>query len=177
MVVGLVAVVGCLGGWAFAQQIYGARSLPTQAPSEYTIAPTNDSNFPTPVVSYTPVTANAQWTSGVCSTGTTVAGSSGFAEVVLSAVTGGTVCTAGDFSMLFTFTTPATLKAETATVSITTSWTDLSGTAYSQQTNSVPITVTAGPGGEQLFVFVDYQTAGAYPGVPFSVSTLSLVIT
>ena len=176
-VVAVAAVIAALGAFAFAQEIYGAGPINTQAPSEYTLNPQNDSNFPTPSIAYTTDTANAQFTSGTCLTSTTVAGASGFAELVISALTGGTVCTAGDFSMEFTFTTPVTLVSETATVSITTSWTDMGGVAHNSQTNTATVTVTAGAGGQQLLVYVDYQTPGAYPGIPFAVSTLSLVIT
>ena len=48
--------------------------------------------------------------------------------------------------MEFTFTTPATLVSETATVSITTSWTDMGGVAHNSQTNTATVTVTAAPG-------------------------------
>ena len=81
-VVAVAAVIAALGAFAFAQEIYGARSINTQAPSEYTLNPQNDSNFPTPSIAYTTDTANAQFTSGTCLTSTTVAGASGFAELV-----------------------------------------------------------------------------------------------
>lgn len=100
----------------------------------------------------------------------------GTVNVTLSSLTGGTVCTAGDFAELFTVDYSAQISAgspQTDTFTVTTSY-DI-GANLTTGFNSVSLT-TGSPGApwnQTINIFVDY---GSVAGPTGGIATLTLVI-
>jgi hypothetical protein len=103
---------------------------------------------PTLTVSTTPVSTTT------CTSGTIVGASNGgTSTLILSATTGNTVCTAGNFAEEFSFAFSETLSStQTNTITVTTQV-----NSNSVQTNSEMITLgTGSPFTQTVDVFVDY---------------------
>ena len=89
-----------------------------------------------------------------CSSGTTGTTNGGTVDLVLSATTGGTTCTGGDFAEEFSFAFSATITTQINSITITTQV-----GASPVQTNSASVSLGTGTSGaytQTVDVFVDY---------------------
>jgi hypothetical protein len=82
-------------------------------------------------------------------------------------------CTVGDFAEVFGFTSAATVVAGTDTFTFTAVWVSTAGAVTYQTTVTFTLTDTAGVGGQNLFIALDF---GQVPP-PTQITTLYVVVT
>ena len=174
-VVALTAIASVFG-FVAASNLYGSQNVNQQSTSAYNGVGTADPNFATPqlILTATPLVDGSVTITSCSSSAIAVPNPSGEpARMYLSATSGGSACNTGDFAEEWSIPTSATLVGETATITITTTWTTAGGTLMSAQVSSDTAAVTAGsPGANSLNVFVDYG-----PTAPTSIATLTLSVT
>jgi len=143
-----IAVLSMAGGMVLAAVL---SSTPVNQNASFYQGGNNGANgYSTPTLTVTSTPALTT----VCTSGTIVAGTNGgTSTMILSATTGSTVCTAGNFAEEFSFAFSATLAStQTNTITITTQI-----GAGVVQTNSEQITLGPGsPFTQTINVYVDY---------------------
>lgn len=169
----VVAILGMTGGFVLASvmsvtttntsstvdQVNGANSalIASGTGGAIAVAP---GNVPASVASCTS-------TAAIPSTG----GTGGAVSAYMSATSGSTTCTTGDWAMVYTITTGTTAPAGTYTVQLTTQWG--AGPTLGENTMTLTLANTLTSSGT-VTLYVDYGSAMAPAG---GITSLQLVIT
>ena len=162
----LVALVGTVGGMAVASVL--TSTMVNQGASFYEGGNSGANGYSSPSlqVAYVPNGVSS------CTSGTaTGATNAGTTDIVLSSVSGGTVCTAGDFAEEFTLSFSATIDTQTNVFTVTTQV-----GAGTVEMNGLPVALGTGSTGaftQTVDVYVDY---GSVNPPAAGVTVLDLVI-
>jgi hypothetical protein len=168
-----VTALVTVGGFLAAAQtgLFSSSSIPFQGVSNYQTSASSDANFPTAPTIALSTTYSAA--SSCTSSASAFPGSGGNPVRIYLAADNAITCTAGDFALFVVLNSISTaLTAETATITISTSWETGSGTMETNQLASAQLTVASGvPSQTQISLWVDF---GA--GQPTSISSFAVSI-